>query len=41
MVDMTSDLGDEHRHARWSMESESGERLRQPVEMLDHAAGPV
>ena len=41
MVDMISDLGDQYRHARWSMEGESGERLRQLIEMLDHAAGPV
>ena len=41
MVDMISDLGDRHRHARWRMEGESGERLRQLIEMLDHAAGPV
>ena len=41
MVDMISDLGDRYRHTRWHMEGESGERLRQLVEMLDHAAGPV
>ena len=41
MADMISDLGDQHRNARWRMEGESGERLRQLVEMLDHAAGPV
>ena len=41
MVDMISDLGDQYRHTRWHMEGESGERLRQLVEMLDHAAGTV
>ena len=41
MVDMVSDLGDQYRRTRWSMEGESGERLRQLVEMLDHAAGAV
>ena len=41
MVDMISDLGDQYRHTRWHMEGESGERLRQLVEMLDHAAGAV
>ena len=41
MADMISDLGDQHRHTRWHMEGESGERLRQLIEMLDYAAGPV
>ena len=41
MVDMISDLGDQYRHTRWHMEGESGERLRQLVEMLDYAAGSV
>ena len=38
MVDMISDLGDQYRHARWSMEGERGERLLQLIEMLDYAA---
>ena len=38
MVDMISDLGEQHRHARWSMEGERGERLVQLIEMLDYAA---
>ena len=38
---MISDLGDQYRHTRWHMEGGSGERLRQLVEMLDHAAGTV
>ena len=41
MVDMISDLGDQYRHTRWHTEGESGERLGQLIEMLDHAAGPV
>ena len=41
MVDMISELGDQYRHTRWHVEGESGERLRQLVEMLDHAAGTV
>ena len=39
MVDMIGDLGDQYRHTRWNMEGESGERLRQLIEMLDHAGG--
>ena len=38
MVDMISDLGEQHRHARWSMEGEPGQRLLQLIEMLDYAA---
>ena len=38
MVDMISDLGDQYRHARWSMEGERGKRLVQLIEMLDYAA---
>ena len=38
MVDMISDLGDQYRHARWSMEGERGKRLLQLIEMLDYAA---
>ena len=41
MVDMISDLGDQYRHARWYLEGEPGERLRQLIEMLDHAAAVV
>ena len=37
MVDTISELGDEYRHARWSMDGGGGERLLQLVEMLDHA----
>ena len=38
MVDMISALGDQYRHARWSMEGERGKRLVQLIEMLDYAA---
>ena len=38
MVDMISDLSDQYRHARWSMEGERGKRLVQLIEMLDYAA---
>ena len=38
MVDMISDLGEQHRYARWYMEGERGKRLVQLIEMLDHAA---
>ena len=38
IVDMISDLGDQHRHARWRVEGERGERLLQLIEMLDYAA---
>ena len=38
MVDMISDLGEQYRHARWSMEGERGKRLVQLIEMLDYAA---
>ena len=38
LVDMISDLGDQHRDARWYMEGERGKRLVQLIEMLDHAA---
>ena len=41
MADMISDLGDEYRHARWSMEGEHGERILRLIEMLDHAAVAV
>ena len=41
MVDMISDLGDQYRHARWSMEGEPGQRLLQLIEMLDYAAVAV
>ena len=41
MVDMISDLGDEYRHARWSMHGEGGQRLLQLIEMLDYAAEAV
>ena len=41
MVDMISDLGDQHRHARWSMEGARGKRLLQLIEMLDYAAVAV
>ena len=41
MVDMISDLGEQHRHARWSMEGEPGQRLLQLIEMLDYAAVAV
>ena len=37
MVDTISELGDEYRHARWSMDGGGGERLLQLVEMLDYA----
>ena len=38
MVDMISDLSDQYRHARWSMEGERGKRLVQLIEILDYAA---
>ena len=41
MVDMISDLGEQYRHARWSLEGEPGERLLQLIEMLDYAAVAV
>ena len=38
MVDMISELGDQHRHARWYLEGERGTRLLQLIDMLDYAA---
>ena len=38
MVDMISDLGDQYRHARWSMHGLRDKRLLQLIEMLDYAA---
>ena len=38
MVDMISDLGDQHRHARWNSQGEVGENLFRLVEILDCAA---
>ena len=37
MVDMISELGDQHRRARWHMHGWRGQRLLQLVEMLDYA----
>ena len=37
MVHMISDPGGECRHARWQMHGSRGRRLRQLIEMLDHA----
>ena len=37
MVDMISDLGDQHRHARWRMHGWRRRRLLQLIEMLDYA----
>ena len=41
MLDMISDLGDPYRHARWHPRGPFDGRLRQLIEMLDHAAGAV
>ena len=38
MVDMISDLGDQYRHTRWSVQGEGAERLMQLINMLDHTA---
>ena len=37
MVDMISELGDQHRRARWHMHGWRGQRLLQLIEMLDYA----
>ena len=41
MLDMISDLGDPYRHARWHPRGPFDGRLRQLIEMLDHAGGTV
>ena len=41
MVDMISDLGDQHRRARWHVHGWRGQRLLQLIEMLDYAAVAV
>ena len=38
MASMISDLGDQYRHARWSMHGLRDKRLLQLIEMLDYAA---
>ena len=38
MLDMISDLGDQHRHTRWHPRGAPDGRLLQLIEMLDHAA---
>ena len=41
MVDMLSERGTRHRHTRWNLEGECGERVRQLVDLLDYAAVAV
>ena len=41
MSEMSSDLGDRYRHARWSMHREDEMRLRQLIGMLDYAGEAV